>query len=240
MHFAAQADADVRVIRILLRVGADPLLRNKNEHTPLHVSARHATSGDAIAAMLIYGAKVDARIGSERDWLGRRTGTTALHLATRNAGQRNVAAVLLLGGADAKARDRGIGRTPLHHAAVSRDTAMVGLLLRSGADAAGKDNGGNTPLHLLAATVRSIYLIDLLLIYGGSVDAGNDAGITPFMLAAAYNENEDVVQRMLDASEDPCETDDEGRSALSNALQNPAIVSTDVYWQLFQLCTGED
>lgn len=240
LHLAALTDADAPVIRMLLRMGADPSLRNIDERTPLHIAAIHATSGDTITSLLIYGADVNARIRGDRDLMIWVTGTTAMHLATRREDGANAVAALLLGGAELDARDTDTGRTPLHYAANVGDPALIDVLRRAGAKADDKDNEGNTPLHVAALDTQSRYIVNLMLLADGSVDARNDDKITPLMLAAAYNKNEEVVQYMFDASEEPCEADDQERSALSNATQNPDIFQTDVYWALFQLCTAGD
>lgn len=240
LHFAILTEADPAVIRTMLRIGANPNLRNIDERTPLHLAAMHASSGDAIAALLNYNADIDARIQRNWDWTTGVTGTTALHLAARRDGGTNAVGALLLGGADINARAAGTGRTPLHFAATLIDAGTMDLLRRAGAEADYKDNDGNSALHIAASETRSSYIVYLLLLAGGSVDAPNNDETTPLMLAAAYNKSAEVVQAFFDASKAPCEEDDEGRTALSNATQNPDIYQTEVYWSLFQLCTAGD
>lgn len=108
LHLASLADVEPAIIRILMRMRANPELRNIDKQTALHVAAAHASRGDTITSMLNYVSEVDAWIRGDRDWLMRTTGTTALHLASQQRNAADVVAALLLGGADidARAHDR--------------------------------------------------------------------------------------------------------------------------------------
>jgi ankyrin repeat protein len=62
-----------------------------------------------------------------------------------NAAARTNAALLLARGANPNLKLKE-DETPLHHAAVSAETALIGLLLRSGARIDSRDANGQTPL----------------------------------------------------------------------------------------------
>ena len=75
------------------------------------------------------------------------------------------------------------GRTPLHLAAMTGDTAIVVLLLSVGADPRTTDYLGNTPLHAVAAASRDVDalgVIAVLLTAGSDKTAKNLMGQTPW------------------------------------------------------------
>ncbi|CAE7646460.1 unnamed protein product [Symbiodinium sp. CCMP2456] len=92
--------------------------------------------------------------------------------------------------ADAKAdldcRDYA-GLTPLHHAAIKGDVAMVSLLSRLRADVSAKDKNATTPLHY-AVQMSHFETVKLLLHTGAAADVrlleGPYKGATPLELAA--------------------------------------------------------
>jgi truncated hemoglobin YjbI len=124
LHYAS-ATGWVEVVTVLLRLGADPDMRDSGGHTPLYRAANECGSevGPRIVrALVAAGADVNARNGVTR--------ATALHMAARR-GYMAIARILLECGAATDARDRK-GDTPLERAVNCRRAAVVQLLRESG------------------------------------------------------------------------------------------------------------
>jgi ankyrin repeat protein len=128
LHDAA-AQGNLRMLELLLRLGADPNVGMPGGHTPLYCVANecHVTGGGSIVRALVRaGAQVNAPSGAKR--------CTALHMAARR-GNTEVAAALVDFGADINARDIA-GDTPLRRAKNCRKAAVASLLVSRGADVA--------------------------------------------------------------------------------------------------------
>jgi ankyrin repeat protein len=124
----ASAQGSVRMVELLLQLGADPNVRSPGGHAPLYCVAnecRVAGGGDIVRALIRAGAHVDARSDSKL--------CTALHMAARR-GNTEIAEALMDCGADIHARDRG-GDTPLQRAKNCRKAGVAALLVSRGADA---------------------------------------------------------------------------------------------------------
>jgi truncated hemoglobin YjbI len=122
----ASAQENLRMVELLLRLGADPNGKTSGGHTPLYCIAnetRASASGDVVRALVRTGARVDEPSDAKR--------CTALHMAARR-GNTEVARALLDCGADIHARDKA-GDTPLQRAKNCRKAAVVSLLVARGA-----------------------------------------------------------------------------------------------------------
>ncbi len=120
IHYAAGAGC-LPMLTALLRLGADPELRDAGDHTPLYRAANQCSTPngpEVVRALLRAGADVNARNGV--------TGATALHMAARR-GFVEIARTLLDAGADLHARDRK-GDTPLSRAQNCRKREVAELL----------------------------------------------------------------------------------------------------------------
>jgi truncated hemoglobin YjbI len=125
LHFAAGAGC-LGVVALLLRLGVDPNLQGRGDHTPLYCVANECaseTGPGVVRALVQAGADVDASGGVTR--------ATALHMAARR-GHVEIARALLDSGAALNARDRK-GDTPLQRAINCRKNAVSQLLRERGA-----------------------------------------------------------------------------------------------------------
>ena len=124
----ASAHGSLRMVELLLRLGADPNVGTPGGRTPLYCVANEcqvAGGGDIVRALVRAGAQVNVPSGAKR--------CTALHMAARR-GNTEVAAALLDCGADINAPDTA-GDTPLKRAKNCRKAGVALLLASRGADA---------------------------------------------------------------------------------------------------------
>ena len=130
---------NVRIVALLLHLGADPNASDGYRQTPLYwVSNAYPYDGAARAAVVATLVQAGANVNARE----RVKGCSALHMAARR-GNVLVAQALLKCGADIEARDK-YGDTPLHRAVKCRQAEMVAFLLASGADAQTKSKSGQT------------------------------------------------------------------------------------------------
>lgn len=121
LHFAAGAGC-LEVVTLLLRLGVDPDVEDRGDHTPLYCVANQCaskTGPDIVRALVQAGADVNA--------CGGVTRATALHAAARR-GHVEIARALLDSGAAMNACDRK-GDTPLQRAINCRKSGVSQLLL---------------------------------------------------------------------------------------------------------------
>src|SRR6266480_3755936 len=115
----------LEVVSLLLRLGVDPSILGRGDHTPLYCVANECaseTGPEVVRALVRAGADVDA--------CGGVTRATALHMAARR-GHVEIARALLDSGAAVNARDRK-GDTPYERAINCRMKGVSQLLLERG------------------------------------------------------------------------------------------------------------
>jgi ankyrin repeat protein len=125
LHFAAGAGR-LEIVALLLRLGVDPNIQGRGDHTPLYCVANECaseTGPDVVRALVRAGADVNA--------CGGVTRATALHMAARR-GHVEIARALLDSGAALNARDRK-GDTPLRRAINCHKNGVSQLLRDRGA-----------------------------------------------------------------------------------------------------------
>jgi len=122
----ASAQGNLRMVELLLRLGADPNVGLPGGRTPLYCVANECQvpgGGYIVRALVRAGAQVNVPSGAKR--------CTALHLAARR-GNTEVAQALLDCGADMNAQD-ATGDTPLQRAKNCRKPDVALLLASRGA-----------------------------------------------------------------------------------------------------------
>lgn len=128
---AGQSAARAGVVRLLLDAGADPNLRNRDGDAPLH----RLTGGHPFSRRSGYSNYYRDPLEDNRDVVSRLL--------------QNVARLLIDAGADPDLQAAD-GQTPLHQAAGSGGSEMLGMLrflLVAGADPNLQAQDGKTPLH---------------------------------------------------------------------------------------------
>jgi ankyrin repeat protein len=135
-------------------------------------------------------------------------------LAAIRAGSHRSAAELLSRDKElVSARDRH-GETPLMHAGVYSDAAMVKLLLDHGADVNLASREGATALMRAAGDFAKV---ELLLAQGAKVDARSNMGRTPLLIAAAFPGNVKTVRLLLARGAKINDQDQLGDTCLTSA-----------------------
>jgi hypothetical protein len=127
---------DAEAVELLLRAGADPNRRNREQQTPLHVNAVASRDVDDIVKALAKGGADP----NAPDASGRAPLTAAIL-----AGKGRRVPLLVSVGAAVDAVDAQ-GRTALFHAVERRDLEAVEALLAAGADPTRTDREGHSPL----------------------------------------------------------------------------------------------
>lgn len=157
----AMKRGDRGAFRLLLALGADPARGNRDGRTALHLAAMGKDAG-WLEALLERGMSPDTP--------NTVTGATPLYDALRADSDRNID-VLLRAGARLDVADRN-GTTPLHQAALVKDSGAVLRFLEAGADPRATDRTGASfqdylykgdPKLLNAATRRDLERIDAWL-----------------------------------------------------------------------------
>lgn len=173
LHVAVMAGRQ-RAFDWLVRVGADPHVRDARGLSIVHTAALHPRLADAqpfLQRALDAGLPVDDRDAD---------GYTALHFAVFHD-RSDVVAWLLDHGASLRARTT-VGTTALRHAIRWRRSNAARSLLEAGAYVDERDFDGETPL--LEATVNPA-LAGLLLEFGADVAAINHHGDNLLHLAGS-------------------------------------------------------
>ena len=207
------AREDTEMLRLLLRLGADPNTPSSDGSRPLHSAIaendneavelllRHKADPNLLSngcsplerALLSYGYDNMIRLldhGANPN-IEMRHGVTPL-IDAINIGFFGVIDPLLDHGADVNgtAADRV---TPLHFAVNANSVDAVLSLLRRGADLNARDSDGATPLHLTSDTA----VAQLLLDHGADPYLRDNHGRTPFDGAVSYGE-EKMIRLFLD------------------------------------------
>lgn len=132
-----------KIVKTLLKHGANPNLKDKQDFYPLHLAASEGRI--AICNLLLKG-------GADKEAIAA-SGGTALHLAAAANFTATVVA-LLKGGCDIEARSID-GSTPLLTASALGNLAVVKALLKYGANSQAVNESGNTALMQALWTLQA-------------------------------------------------------------------------------------
>lgn len=230
LHIAAK-NGDFQIARYLVRMGADPSLKDSYNDTPLF-NAKVNGYKDLAGIMIssgpeIHQAVVKGNVGSLRSSLKRNPSSvssvdtdrdTPLHWAAI-WNKRDAAMFLIKKGAKVNVRDYK-GLTPTHWASGKGNLELVALLAANGADLNRSDLLGRTPLHLAAYRGKE-NTANYLIKKGADVNARDRKGETPLHLAV--HSDRDVVALLLARGADVNARDRHGHTPLFYAYSMAAI-----------------
>ena len=208
--------ADAADVSRCLKAGAKVSARDETGRTVLHLAALYSQTPAVVNTLVKAGARVTAR---------DETGATPLHAAATKSKTPAIVKALLDAGASPAARDE-TGKTP-------RDYAKANLALK-GADLHPLLEGSsceawNTKVFFARANAADVVRC---LKAGAQVSARDEAGMTPLHAAASRSGTPGAVKALLDAGADAAARDKQNKTPWDYAKRNPALKSTDVYWQL--------
>ncbi|CVK99035.1 uncharacterized protein FPRN_03874 [Fusarium proliferatum] len=190
-----------RVIKALLRLGANPHITGYNGDTPLHLAA---ILGDVeiVQSLLDYGADVDSHISN-------RYGYIPLALAVRYGKESTYMRLLERGAVDVCGEN---SRTALIEAACVGDLALIEELIKKGANVGFPDVNGQTAL--MEASGRGyIQIVELLLRNQSYLDHQDHKGDTA-LLKACIGDHADIIELLIVANARPDIENNEGDTAL--------------------------
>jgi truncated hemoglobin YjbI len=180
---------NVRIVVVLLRLGADAQASDRSGHTPLHEAAGQGNVR-IVALLLQVGADPNASDGY---------GHTPLYGVSNaypydGAAGADVVSALVQAGANVHVREKVKGCLALHMAARRGNVLVAQALLRHGADIEARDNYGDTPLHR-AVKCGQAEMVAFLLASGADGRAKGRNRQTPQQMARGER-----IQQILQAS----------------------------------------
>ncbi len=142
------------------------------------------------------------------EWLAHGANVnTELNNAVMANDDKRVAYLLTRKHADVNAQDLQ-GETPLHHAIIMSEPAMVEFLIAHGADVNERDRDGWTPI-MTAAYLDNPEDVHILARHGSDPNAVSNQGLTALGVATQYGKN-DAALALLEVGADPSKAIGEG------------------------------
>lgn len=170
---AAVERKNLAMVKILVDAGAGINAKGSMQETPLH---RAIGVGDIVTAKYLIDLGADLN-------LSRMDSLCAIHVAIVSGQPDIVSLILDKDPAQIECRGRS-GRSPLFHAVVQGDTAIVERLVASGARINAISNlDGYAPLHY-AAMNNKPDMVNCLIKCGATVDLPDRVGFTPLQRCA--------------------------------------------------------
>ena len=194
---------------LLLRNGAQPLLKDGNRKTALDLAIKCGNE-DIVRELLNVEIQDPA---AKEEYLSQAFSSAIIP----GFSKRNLALLLLEAGANVNRRMNN-GQTPLIRSIECKEVAMARLLVRHGARADVPDADGNLPITLAASKGYHLIVRELLQ-NKKTADARDRSGSTALCIAAARGYR-DVVQVLLEGRADKNLPNKYGETALDLAEEN--------------------
>jgi ankyrin repeat protein/L-ascorbate metabolism protein UlaG (beta-lactamase superfamily) len=182
LNFAAKK-GQAEIARVLLDMGADPLLGDRENSMPVHLAAIGGST-ETIDVFLNQGIAIDSRDNN---------GMTPLHFALLMR-QPAMAQYLIAKGADVNAQNN-TGFSPLQYAAIRNDMGTAKMLIARKVDVNDPIDGGMTPVFS-AASFGNLDMVKYLVEHGAKLDLETDEGQTMLFFTLNPNTHE-VVEYLL-------------------------------------------
>jgi ankyrin repeat protein len=201
MNLAAER-GQLEVAALLLQMGADPTIGDRENSQPIHLAAISG-SIPIVDLLLEKGVDVDTRDINQM--------TPLLFAASRS--QVEMSIHLVERGADVKAKSI-TGLTAMHMASITGKMDLVRMLVSHGARINVASDQGFTPLHSAASYGRT-EMVKYLVENGADIHAETDDGEQP--LAWAFGRNsQDAAQYLILKGADVNHKSNDGFTALHN------------------------
>ncbi|MDR0649724.1 MAG: ankyrin repeat domain-containing protein [Synergistaceae bacterium] len=227
-------NCDPREIEAAIKAGANVNARDEGEEggkwTPLMMASAWGGNLEVMSILLKAGADVNARDDGGRG---------VLACATIWGGDipPETVKILLKAGADVDARDNN-GETALTLGVYKCSPEVITALIEGGADVNALNKNGETAL-MGASWGGKHEIISVLLAAGAKVNVASKYGRTALMSCVAENEYYNFDERyqksvsiLLKAGADAKARDNDGKSVMDYADENPKVKGTDAYRQL--------
>ena len=198
-------NVSVEKIRLLLKGGANPNVKNDKGFMPLHGVASSSKMKDSILLLSQHGANFDARTPTGRSVI--MTYLTRLNSFSDPDDIKDTLRIMQKAGGQMNSQDFH-GSTVLHYLSNGQDLALdLPTLVSLGADIRAIDFEGNSILHYAARVMpsyspsRSKSTLESILEMGVEPSVKNNSGQTPFHIASGSQEAYSSTQGL-----DPFET----------------------------------
>lgn len=181
-----------KLVEVLLRVGADPSLLDRDGRTAVHLAA-HIGDENIMKVLLGLMDKRHLHLVNTADF----SGLYPLHLAVRKGGEKCLRA-LVEAGARINMPEQKSGCTALH-LAVKENLFKVActIITELKADVDACTFGGNSPLHL-AASMGSPHVCSVLIAAGADKRLENDE---PLFCSSSSSDEEELSEKREDEEE---------------------------------------
>nr|XP_047126785.1 serine/threonine-protein phosphatase 6 regulatory ankyrin repeat subunit A-like [Hydra vulgaris] len=185
LHVASER-GHIEACKILIHLGADPMLADINQAAPIHLAAEN-NHPDVVKMFL------DVR--PDLSYFINKDGNNCAHIAAAKGSLEVLKALIKVNSTMSFSKSKTTLRTPLHLAAIHDHVDIIQLLINQGVSLLEEDKDGLTPLHL-AAKFGARNAIEL---FKGKISFNvfsSKTGMNPLHLAAEFDQAECLVELM--------------------------------------------